>query len=85
MSKKDERPISCSFCGKVEGPSRLIAGPGVYICSECVSACNELLRDEIICPAFLPFAPAVLQQLHKPLFPCIETLPIQNTYNDSVF
>ena len=48
MSKKDERPISCSFCGKVEGPSRLIAGPGVYICSECVSACNELLRDEII-------------------------------------
>ena len=41
-------PIRCSFCGKRETQvSRLIAGPGVYICSDCVAACSDLLRDEI--------------------------------------
>ena len=40
-------PIRCSFCGKRENQaSRLIAGPGVYICSDCVAACSDLLRDE---------------------------------------
>ena len=48
MAKTNEQPIRCSFCGKRESQaSRLIAGPGVYICSDCVKACNELLRDEI--------------------------------------
>ena len=49
MARNNEQPpIRCSFCGKRENQaSRLIAGPGVYICSECVSACSELLRDEI--------------------------------------
>ena len=48
MAKKDEQPIRCSFCGRRENQAgRLIAGPGVYICNECVQACSELLRDEI--------------------------------------
>ena len=48
MAKKPEQPIRCSFCGKRENQaSRLIAGPGVYICSDCVAACSDLLRDEI--------------------------------------
>ena len=48
MARNSEQPIRCSFCGKRESQaSRLIAGPGVYICSDCVNACNELLRDEI--------------------------------------
>ena len=48
MARKDEQPIRCSFCGKRESQaSRLIAGPGVYICGDCVQACSELLRDEI--------------------------------------
>lgn len=48
MAKNTEHPIRCSFCGKRENQaSRLIAGPGVYICSDCVQACSELLRDEI--------------------------------------
>jgi len=36
----------CSFCGKVHGDRgvRLIAGSGVYICSECISLANEILR-----------------------------------------
>lgn len=47
MPKKTEQTIRCSFCGKREGQvSRLIAGDGVFICSDCVSACTDLLRDE---------------------------------------
>ena len=49
MAKNTEQPpIRCSFCGKRENQvSRLIAGPGVYICSDCVAACSDLLRQEI--------------------------------------
>ena len=48
MAKNTEQPIRCSFCGKRETQaSRLIAGPGVYICSDCVQACSDLLKDEI--------------------------------------
>ena len=48
MPRKDEQQIRCSFCGKRETQvERLIAGPDVFICSNCVSACAELLRDEI--------------------------------------
>ena len=48
MARNNEQPpIRCSFCGKRENQtSRLIAGPGVYICGECVAACSDLLRDE---------------------------------------
>lgn len=53
MSKTDEQPISCSFCGKRETQARLIAGPGVYICSECVQACCDLLHEDA-CAAELP-------------------------------
>lgn len=46
MANHDEQqPIRCSFCGKREGQVQMIAGPGVYICSECVQACSELLLD----------------------------------------
>ena len=45
MSKTDENILSCSFCGKQESHARLIAGPGVCICSDCVQACCELLGD----------------------------------------
>ena len=49
MARNTEQPIRCSFCGKRESQTqRLIAGPGVYICNECVQACSELLRDEIV-------------------------------------
>ena len=48
MANNHEQPIRCSFCGKRENAgARLIAGPGVYICSDCVAACGDLLRDEI--------------------------------------
>ena len=48
MAGKTEQPIRCSFCGMRESQAaRLIAGPGVYICSDCVQACSDLLREEI--------------------------------------
>ena len=48
MPKTEDQSIRCSFCGKRETQvERLIAGPGVYICSECVQACIELLDDDI--------------------------------------
>ena len=48
MARNNEQPIRCSFCGKRENQTgRLIAGPGVYICSDCVAACSELLNEEL--------------------------------------
>ena len=44
----DRRQVKCSFCGKAqEQVKRLVAGPGVYICDECVTLCNEIIGDEI--------------------------------------
>ncbi len=48
MSKTDEQLMSCSFCGKTESQVRLIAGPGVCICSDCVQACCDLLREDAV-------------------------------------
>ena len=44
---EEKNPICCSFCGKRESQARLIAGPGVYICSDCVQTCCDLLEDDI--------------------------------------
>ncbi len=42
-----EKPIRCSFCGKTQDEvTRLVEGPGVYICDRCISFCNALLFDE---------------------------------------
>ena len=48
MANSNEQSMRCSFCGRRENQaSRLIAGPGVNICSDCVSACSDLLREEL--------------------------------------
>ena len=45
--KDQYQPLHCSFCGKTESQvERLIAGPGVYICNECVLLCDEMLADD---------------------------------------
>ncbi|WP_251861096.1 ATP-dependent Clp protease ATP-binding subunit ClpX [Clostridium sp. Marseille-Q2269] len=48
MSKLDEKKqLKCSFCGKTQDQvRRLIAGPGVYICDECIELCSEIISDE---------------------------------------
>ncbi|MCQ2421358.1 MAG: ATP-dependent Clp protease ATP-binding subunit ClpX, partial [Clostridia bacterium] len=46
MARSEDKNIRCSFCGKrQEEVNRLIAGPGVYICDECVSLCLQYLED----------------------------------------
>lgn len=48
MPKKDDATLKCSFCGKgQEEVKKLIAGPAVYICNECVDLCNEIMADEL--------------------------------------
>ena len=40
--------IKCSFCGKTQEQVRkLVAGPGVYICDECIELCNEIIEEEL--------------------------------------
>jgi ATP-dependent Clp protease ATP-binding subunit ClpX len=48
MPKTYDSHLKCSFCGKSQEQVRkLIAGPGVYICDECVDLCNEILDEEL--------------------------------------
>ena len=57
MSHTDEQLLCCSFCGKREDQARLIAGPGVYICSDCVQTCCDLLKEDtygVDAPEHLP-------------------------------
>jgi len=47
MAKHDDSRLKCSFCGKTQDQvKKLIAGPEVYICDECVDLCNEILDEE---------------------------------------
>ena len=44
MARIDQR---CNFCGKTKDQVRkLVAGPGVFICDQCIQLCNEVLHDE---------------------------------------
>jgi len=49
MSRRGEQNKSCTFCGKpADHVRKLISGPGVYICDECVRVCNNILNEEQI-------------------------------------
>jgi ATP-dependent Clp protease ATP-binding subunit ClpX len=48
MAKYDSNKLKCSFCGKNQDQvKKLVAGPGVYICDECIDLCNEILAEEL--------------------------------------
>ena len=48
MSEKNKNILYCSFCGKSQHEVRkLIAGPSVFICDECVELCNDIIREEV--------------------------------------
>ncbi|MEA4892247.1 MAG: ATP-dependent Clp protease ATP-binding subunit ClpX [Peptococcaceae bacterium] len=60
MVKYDDttQPVKCSFCGKTQDMvSKLIAGPGVYICNECIELCNEIMGE--------PMERTALEELNK--------------------
>ncbi|MDD2739318.1 MAG: ATP-dependent Clp protease ATP-binding subunit ClpX [Methylomonas lenta] len=47
--KDEDKLLYCSFCGKSQNEVRkLIAGPSVYVCDECVELCNDIIRDELL-------------------------------------
>ena len=47
-TKDSNKLLHCSFCGKNQNEvNKLIAGPSVFICDECVDLCNEIIRDEL--------------------------------------
>ena len=48
MAKNDTpKGVKCSFCGKTqESVKKIVAGPGVYICNECIGLCNEIIESE---------------------------------------
>ncbi|MBH9553110.1 ATP-dependent Clp protease ATP-binding subunit ClpX [Inhella gelatinilytica] len=47
-----EKVLYCSFCGKSQHEvKKLIAGPSVFICDECIELCNDIIRDEVAAPA----------------------------------
>ena len=62
MAKSDEKgTVKCSFCGKSQDEvHRVIAGPGVYICSECIELCREILEGDV------DAAPVDLADIPKP-------------------
>jgi ATP-dependent Clp protease ATP-binding subunit ClpX len=74
MAKKDEAKFKCSFCGRPqEEVKKLIAGPTVYICDECVGLCNEIIADE--------FKPELVEEA----FPKLPTpKEIKNSLDDHV-
>ncbi|MFZ4499687.1 MAG: ClpX C4-type zinc finger protein, partial [Burkholderiales bacterium] len=46
--KVSDKPLYCSFCGKGQSEVRkLIAGPSVFICDECIELCNDIIREEV--------------------------------------
>jgi ATP-dependent Clp protease ATP-binding subunit ClpX len=48
MENKDNNKLKCTFCGKgQEDVRKLIAGPSVYICDECVDLCNDIIEEEV--------------------------------------
>lgn len=51
MPKDDKKPVRCSFCGKNQDQvNRIIAGPGAYICNECVQLCMSILDEDYDSP-----------------------------------
>lgn len=51
MSKKETTNVCCSFCGKNQSDvPKLIAGPSVYICVDCVELCTEIIREDTTLP-----------------------------------
>ncbi|MGF7307649.1 ClpX C4-type zinc finger protein, partial [Enterococcus faecium] len=64
--------VRCSFCGKTqEEVKKIVAGPGVYICNECIDLCKEIIDEEFYEEAVREFT-----EVPKPL----EILEVLNNY-----
>ncbi|HAW70689.1 MAG TPA: ATP-dependent Clp protease ATP-binding subunit ClpX, partial [Firmicutes bacterium] len=46
--ENEKGQLKCSFCAKAQDQvKKLIAGPGVYICDECIELCNEIIDEDV--------------------------------------
>ncbi len=67
MSNNKEKNIRCSFCGKSqEEVDRIIAGPGVYICSDCVKVCSNIVEDDLYEDTEMTYTLADKEELPSP-------------------
>ncbi|MGI6205232.1 MAG: ATP-dependent protease ATP-binding subunit ClpX [Anaerovoracaceae bacterium] len=63
----DTKQLKCSFCGKTQDQvRRLVAGPGVYICDECISLCNDIINEEFAVTGEASGETAMQKDLPKP-------------------
>jgi ATP-dependent Clp protease ATP-binding subunit ClpX len=61
-TKRDDTTLTCSFCGKSQKEvKKLVAGPSVYICEECIGLCNDIIAEEVEAEAENPGAPVILK------------------------
>lgn len=68
MPKSDKnKTIRCSFCGKTqEEAQRIIAGPGVYICDECIKVCTNIIENDLYEDSELTYDEEISDKLPKP-------------------
>ena len=67
MANSKNKNIRCSFCGKSqEAVNRIIAGPGVYICDECIKVCNGILDDDLYEDTEITYTTTSGSKLPKP-------------------
>ena len=62
-----QKNITCSFCGKSQDEvERIVAGPGVYICSECIKVCSNIVEDDLYDEAEMTYTIADKEELPNP-------------------
>ena len=68
MPKGDkDKSIRCSFCGKTqEDVERIIAGPGVYICDECIKVCTNIIENDLYEDSEITYENDMQEELPKP-------------------
>ena len=68
MAKSDTpKGVKCSFCGKTqESVKKIVAGPGVYICNECIGLCNEIIESEFYADDEDTYTLAGLEEIPSP-------------------
>jgi len=61
-TKREDSPLTCSFCGKSQKEvKKLVAGPNVYICEECIGLCNDIIAEEVEVAEEQPGNPSILR------------------------
>ncbi len=61
-TRRDDSQLNCSFCGKSQRDvKKLVAGPSVYICEECIGLCNDIIAEEVEAEAETSSSPTILR------------------------